>query len=86
MLDLDASGKWAERMVRAVKDAYEPEHLAPIRTQCTLLRGELADPRLMEIVEKWIGWKQRDFDVLAKGAQRARIRIARDLAKIRGGQ
>lgn len=75
IMSAEHSGKWAEVMLAKIKITYTQTALDALKAAIAKQADAVHDRRLIEILEKHIGWKERDFRALEIGARRARARL-----------
>jgi len=75
VMSAEHSGKWAEVMLTKIRSAYTQGAIDSLKTAIAKQADSVHDRRLIEILERHIGWKERDFRGLEIGARRARARL-----------
>jgi len=79
MLDMEASGKWAEKMLARIKSSPEDKDFPALLKAIDAMDGQLAEPRYPAILRWHISFRQRQIDAQRAAGKRARLRIDQDL-------
>ena len=75
IMSAEHSGKWAEVMLAKIRSTYTQTALDALKSAIAKQADAVHDRRLIEILERHIGWKEREFRGLEIGARRARARL-----------
>ena len=82
MLDMEASGKWAEKMLARIKASPEDRDFPAILKAIDAMEGKLAEPRYPAILRWHINFRQRDIDAMRAAGRVARLRLNETMADL----